>query len=74
MKDHMMLKAAVFDGGDDNSETTKSTSRSISALAHQAGIDELDLNEYIVNKGKVDPNTRIPSEIFNTWSRDSKQE
>ena len=74
MKDHMMLKAAVFDGSDNTTETTKSTARSISALAHVTGVDESDLHEYLVNKGKFDPSTRIPSDVFNTWSRESKQE
>ena len=73
MKYHMMLKAAAFGGGDDTTDTTI-ISRAIAALAHQVGIDDDDIINLLVNKGKLDPTTRIPNDPFNPWSRDSKQE
>ena len=70
MKDRMMDKAALYDGSEENATNT-STSRTISALAHQVGIDNDDIYTLLVNKGKLDPTTRMPNNLFTTWSRDS---
>ena len=55
------------------STTAMKTSQAISALAHQTGIDD-DVLTMLINKRHMDPSTRIHSDIFNTWSRESKQE
>ena len=76
MKDLMMEKAALYDGKDESihkpvkHNTATKTSRAISALAHQIGIDD-DVLTMLVNKRQMDPSTRIHSDIFNTWSRES---
>ena len=78
MKSKMMEKAQLYDCKDESTHTptggTKPTSRAISALAHQIGIDDEDIIELLVNRRDIDPNTRVSSKLFNTWSRDSKQE
>ena len=49
MKDHMMLKAALFDGGDEN-DISATASRFIAVLAHQVGRDDDDIYTLLINK------------------------
>ena len=73
MKDYMMDKTALYDG---NEETTANTSTSwtISALAHQVGIDDNDIYTFLVNKGNFDSTSWMPTNLFTTCSKDSKRE
>ena len=71
MKDHMMSKAELYNGSDENAANT-STSWTVSALPHQVGIDDNGIYTLLVNKEKLDPSTRMPNNLFTIWSRDSK--
>ena len=75
MKRHLLTKAALFDGMDNTSNSTKGRSASsIAAMAHQLGIEDLDVIEFMVNKSRraPDPAVKLPEPIYSTLDRQDR--
>ena len=74
MKLHLLTKAALFDGMDSSSKSSpkNKSNASISTMAHQLGIDDPDIIDYLVNKTHRDPSLRLPDNVYSSLDADAR--